>query len=321
LARGEEALEATKREVEALGGRAFLHKTDVADAAQVEAAAQGVEQALGPIDVWVNNAMVSMYAPLDMMEPSEFKHIVEVTLLGVVYGTQVALKRMIPRDQGVIIQVGSALAYRSIPLQSAYCASKHGIEGFTESVRSELYHGNSKVRISMVNLPGVNTTQFLWTKNKMGQRPRPTGTIYQPELAAQAILFAIEHTRRQVFLGYPTVEAVVGEKFAPGLLDKYLAHAAWEGALLPEPSNPEQPDNFWQPLPGDHGAHGPFDAVAEDHSLQLWATKHRNGLLAATLSGVAVAGLAFLSKQSADRHHSVAERLTRAVRSAARSFA
>jgi hypothetical protein len=208
---------------------------------------------------------------------------------------------MIPRNEGIIIQVGSALAYRSIPLQSAYCASKHGIEGFTESIRSELIHDNSRVRVSMVNLPGVNTTQFLWTRNKMPRQPRPTGTIYQPELAAEAVLLAIEKDRRQVFLGLPTLESVVGEKFVPGLLDRYLAHAAWEGALLRKPADPDKPDNFWKPLPGDHGAHGPFDLVAKGRSLELWAVEHRNSLIGATLAGTAAAGMALLGKPSRDR--------------------
>lgn len=290
LARGREGLEGARAEVERLGGRAVVCQVDVASADEVEAAASTVEHALGPIEIWVNDTMVSMYSRFMDMEPDEFEHIVEVTLLGFVNGTRAALRRMIPRDRGVIIQVGSALAYRSIPLQSGYCASKHGILGFTESLRCELIHDGINVRVSMVDLPGVNTTQFTWTKNKMPYEPRPTGTIYQPELAAEAILFAIENERRQVFLGYPTYEAVLGESVIPGALDRYLAHAAWEGAFLREPADPDKPDNFWQPVPRDLGAHGPFDDRSVSRSPLLWATRHRNGLLA--LGTVAVAGLA-----------------------------
>ncbi len=219
--------------------------------------------------------MVSMYSPFEEMTPNEFRHIVEVTFLGAVHGTHCALKQMRPRDRGAIVQVGSALAFRSIPLQSAYCASKHAIEGFTESVRSELIHEKSAVRLTMVNMPALNTTQFTWTKNKMPHKARPTGTIFQPEVAADAILFAMENDRREVMVGYTTVEATLGEKVIPGLLDHYLAHAAWDGSMLPEPADPNQPDNFWQPLPGDHGAHGEFDELSHDFSPQLWATKHR----------------------------------------------
>src|SRR5207249_2183591 len=229
--------------------------TDVANSAAVEQAADSIEEKLGPIDIWVNNAMASVFSPVKEMKPEEYKRVTEVTYLGVVYGTLAVLKRMLPRNRGTIVQVGSALAYRSIPLQSAYCASKHAIEGFTESLRSELIHQNSAVRLSIVNLPGVNTTQFIWTKNRMPHKPRPTGPIYQPEVAADAIVWAIDHDRRELMLGWPTVEAVVGEKFIPGTLDRYLAHAAWEGAQLPDPADPDKPDNFWQPLPGDWGAH------------------------------------------------------------------
>jgi hypothetical protein len=197
---------------------------------------------------------------------------------------------MVPRDRGVIVQVGSALAFRSIPLQSAYCASKHAIQGFTESVRSELIHQKSRVRVSIVNMPALNTTQFIWTKNRMGRKARPTGTIFQPEVAADAILFAAEHARRELMVGYTTVEATLGEKIMPGVLDGYLAHAAWEGSLLPEPVDPNEPDNFWQPVPGDYGAHGQFDAVARSSSPQLWATKHRLPLFGALLlAGAATA--------------------------------
>jgi short-subunit dehydrogenase len=279
IARGQDGLEATKSEVESAGGKAIIAPADVSQFEQVEAAAEIAERDLGPVDLWINNAMVSMYSPFMEMTPEEFKHVVEVTFLGVVHGTRSALNRMISRDRGTIIQVGSALAFRSIPLQSAYCASKHAIQGFTESIRSELMHQKSNVRVSVVNMPALNTTQFEWTKNKMPKKARPAGTIFQPEVAADAVRFAAEHNRREVMVGYTTVEATLGEKIVPGLLDHYLADAAWQGALLDEPADPNQPDNFWKPLPGDHGSHGPFDRMARRVSPQLWATKHRGILL------------------------------------------
>jgi short-subunit dehydrogenase len=287
LARGLEGLEGAAREVESLGGTALSLQTDVSRHADVEAAAERVERELGPIDLWINNAMVSMYSPFVEMSPEEFQHIVEVTFLGVAYGTRSALKRMLARDRGVIIQVGSALAFRSIPLQSAYCASKHAIQGLTESIRSELLHEKSHVRVSIVNMPALNTTQFSWTKNKMPHQARPTGTIFQPEVAADAILFAAEHKRREIMVGYTTVAATLGEKFVPGLLDRYLARTAWDGSMLPEPVDPSQPDNFWRPVPGDHGAHGQFDGAAKSFSVELWATKNRVRLLGAALLGAA----------------------------------
>lgn len=290
VARGQDGLEAAADEVRRAGGRPLVLPLDVSDPAALEAAAERTESELGPIGLWVNNAMVSMYSPFMHMTPDEFKHIVEVTLMGYVYGTQSALKRMVPRNAGVIIQVGSALAFRSIPLQSAYCAAKHGIQAFTESVRSELFHDNIDVRISLVDLPGVNTTQFSWTKNRLPHKPRPTGTIFQPEVAADAICWLATHPRRQILLAYPTLEAVTGEKFIPGTLDKYLAHAAWEGAQLPAPADADHKDNFWAPLPGDHGSHGPFDKDAWSVSPTFFATKHKGFLIAAAaLAGVAAA--------------------------------
>jgi NAD(P)-dependent dehydrogenase (short-subunit alcohol dehydrogenase family) len=285
LARGREGLEGARREVEERGGRALVLPTDVSRAEQVDAAAAAAEHEFGPIDVWINNAMVSLYSPFANMTPAEFKHVVEVTFLGNVNGTRAALQRMRPRDRGVVIQVGSALAFRSIPLQSAYCASKHAINGFTESVRSELIHEGSHVRISSVHMPALNTTQFTWTKNKMDHKVRPAGRIYQPEVAADAILFAIEHQRRAIQVGYTTVEATLGEKVIPGLLDHHLAHTAWEGVLLPEPKDPAQPDNFWQPVKQDLGVHGHFDDTAWSKSPALWFSKHRLLLGGATVVG------------------------------------
>jgi short-subunit dehydrogenase len=301
LARGRDGLEGAKRDVEDRGGRGAVIPTDVAQHDQVEAAAEEVERNFGPIDLWINDAMVSMYAPFWEISPEEYKHITDVTYLGQVYGTMAALKRMRPRDRGTIVQIGSALAQRSIPLQSAYCGAKHAIAGFTESIRSELIHAGSNVKITTVLLPGVNTTQFEWTKNRMPNKPRPTGTIYQPEVAADAIVFAAEHPeRKKILLGYPTVQATVGEKIIPGALDHYLAHAAWEGSQLPEPANHDKPDNFWRPLPGDHGSHGPFDQQAWKNSPELFVTKHRGAFLAG-LAGVGVAAaLAFALRRNGD---------------------
>lgn len=289
LARGRDGLEGAKRDVESLGGTALAVPTDVSQFDQVNAAANAAEENFGPIDLWINNAMVSMYSPFMKMSPEEFRHIIDVTFLGNVHGTYCALERMTPRNRGVIIQVGSALAFRSIPLQSAYCASKHAIKGFTESIRCELIHQKSKVRVSVVNMPALNTTQFVWSKNKMPHKARPTGTIFQPEVAAEAILFAAEHNRREIMVGYTTVEATLGEKIIPGLLDHYLAKAAWEGSMLPEPADSQQADNFWEPLAGDHGSHGPFDGKARNFSPQLWATQNRLNLV--ILGGLLLAAL------------------------------
>jgi short-subunit dehydrogenase len=290
LARGQEGLEGAKQEVEEAGGQALVLATDVSQPEEVEAAAWAVEHELGPIDVWVNNAMVSLYSPFAEMTLDEFRHVVEVTFLGNVHGTHAALKRMRPRDRGVVIQVGSALAFRSIPLQSAYCASKHAIVGFTESVRSELIHDRSHVRITSVHLPALNTTQFLWTKNKMEQKVRPAGRIYQPEVAADAILFAIEHRRRAIQVGYTTLEATLGEKVIPGLLDRHLAHTAWEGVLLPEERDARDLDNFWEPVAADLGVRGGFDREAWRRSPALWLSKHRW-----FFGGAALAALAALA--------------------------
>jgi NAD(P)-dependent dehydrogenase (short-subunit alcohol dehydrogenase family) len=301
LARGRDGLEGAKAEVEREGGRALVCVTDVADYAQVENAAARVEEELGPVDVWVNDAMVSMYSTFMDMTVEEFEHITRVTYLGYVHGTRAALQRMLPRDRGVIVQVSSALAHRSIPLQSAYCGAKHAINGFTEALRCELFHNNSRVRLSLVDLPGVNTTQFTWTKNNMGKKVRPTGPIFQPEVAADAIVFASENNRKEIWVGYPTTESVVGEKVASGLLDHYLSHAAWEGALRPESDSPSRPDNFWQPLPGDHGSHGPFDDQSHDASAQLWMGKHRKGLLA-TVAGIGLGAAAYAAYREHQTH-------------------
>ena len=302
LARGRDGLEAAKADVEQFGGQAIVCPTDVASFDEVQAAADAAERQLGPIDIWVNDAMVSMYSPFMDMTVEEFKHITEVTYLGYVHGTRAALQRMLPRDRGVIVQVSSALAHRSIPLQSAYCGAKHAIQGFTESIRSELFHNKSNVRLALVALPGVNTPQFVWTKNKMPNKPRPTGAIFDPSIPADAVVFAAEHNRKEIWVGYPTTESVIGERLMSPLLDHYLAHKAWEGAFLPEKDDPNRPDNFWQPLPGDYGARGPFDKLAYHRSLQLWATKHRKGILAS----LAAVGLGAVAYTASRRRHAQA---------------
>jgi NAD(P)-dependent dehydrogenase (short-subunit alcohol dehydrogenase family) len=231
VARGDDGLQAARREVEDLGGKALVVQTDVADPVQVEAAAIAVEEAFGPIDVWVNNAMASVFSPAHEMTPEEFERVTAVTYLGYVYGTLAALKRMRPRDRGVIVQVGSALAYRGIPLQSAYCGAKHAVQGFTESVRCELLHDGSDVKITMVQLPALNTPQFSWVKSRLRRKPQPVPPIYQPEVAADAIVWAAYNYRRQWYVGGPTTLAIVGDKIAPGLADRYLAKQGYEAQI------------------------------------------------------------------------------------------
>lgn len=279
VARGRDGLEAARREVEAAGGKAIVLPTDVADAAQVEAAAETVERELGPIDVWINNAMVSVFSPVKEMTSEDFRRVTEVTYLGAVQGTMSALKRMLPRDRGMILQVGSALSYRSIPLQSAYCAAKHALRGFTNSLRSELIHDRSGVRLTMVQLPAVNTPQFDWTKSRLSKKAKPVPPIFQPEVAAEAIYWAAHQERREVWVGSPAVKAIIGNKIVPGLLDRYLACTAYTGQQTDEPEDRDKPNDLYEPLAGDHGAHGPFDDRASNFSVQFWANKNR-GILA-----------------------------------------
>jgi len=228
LARGVDGLKGAKREVESLGGRAMVLPVDVADFKAIEEAARSVERRFGPIDIWVNNAMASVFSPVKQMKPEEYKRVTEVTYLGVVYGTLAALKRMLPRNRGTIVQVGSALAYRSIPLQSAYCAAKHAIAGFTDSLRCELIHDKSKVHLTMVQMPALNTTQFSWVKSRLKHKAQPVPPIFQPEVGAKAIYFAAHHRRREIYVGGPTVEAIVGNKIAPGVLDHYLGRTGYD---------------------------------------------------------------------------------------------
>jgi NAD(P)-dependent dehydrogenase (short-subunit alcohol dehydrogenase family) len=288
IARGRAGLEAARDEVEQLGGEAIVLPTDVADAAAVEAAAAEVEEKFGPIDAWVNNAMTSVFSPVKKITAEEFKRVTEVTYLGYVYGTLSALKRMLPRDRGVIIQVGSALAYRGIPLQAAYCAAKHAIQGFCDSLRCELLHDKSNVRVTMVQMPALNTPQFGWVRSKLSHKAQPVPPIYQPEVAAEAIVHASRQSRREIYVGLPTVEAIVGNKVAAGVLDRFLARNGFDSQQTSQRENRNRPDNLWEPLDGseDHGTHGRFDSRARRWSPQLWIDLHR-GWLAVGAAGIA----------------------------------
>lgn len=293
LARGADGLEATRREVDLLGGTALPIATDVADEAQVEAAAVRTERELGPIDVWVNNAMTTVFARFIDVAPEEYRRVTEVTYFGTVWGTHAALRRMVPRDRGTVVQVGSALAHRAIPLQSAYCGAKHAIRGFTDSIRSELIRAQSAVHLTMVQLPAVNTPQFTWCRAKLPKYPQPVPPIYQPEIAADSIVWSAEHRRRELSVGMPTVRTILGAKLAPGWLDHYLADAAWEGQLTERDIGAERPDNLWDPVPGDQGAHGEFDARSREQSPQLWANERRAPLLGTVLGLAAGAVLGY----------------------------
>jgi NAD(P)-dependent dehydrogenase (short-subunit alcohol dehydrogenase family) len=278
LARGGDGLEAAAREVEALGGKALVVVVDVADAEKIEAAAEQIETELGPIAVWINNAMASVFSPIKEMEPAEFQRVTAVTYLGAVYGTLAALKRMSARNRGVIVQVGSALAYRAIPLQSAYCGAKHALEGFTESLRCELIHEKSNVRVTMVQLPALNTPQFGWVKSRLPRKAQPVPPIFQPEVAAEAIYFAALHPRREFYVGWPSVKAIIANKVAPGLLDRILARTGYDGQQYDGPEDPNRAHNLWAPVAGDHGAHGDFDARAKRSSAQWWLNTHRGAI-------------------------------------------
>jgi NAD(P)-dependent dehydrogenase (short-subunit alcohol dehydrogenase family) len=302
LARGEDRLALAEREIRDAGGRALAIPTDVADAEAVSAAAESVERELGPIDVWVNNAMVSVFSPVKQMTAQEYRRVTEVTYLGYVHGTLAALRCMHPRDRGTIVQVSSALAFRAIPLQSAYCAAKHAIKGFTESLRTELLHDGSGVQVTMVHMPALNTPQFDWVRSRLPHRPQPVPPIYQPELGAQAVIHAALHPgRRDLKVGASTVRAIWGNRFAPGWLDAYLAKTGYDSQQTDEPEPPGRPDNLWTALPGDPGAHGPFDARAHSHSLQLRLEEHRGlvGLVVgAAAAGVAASVLAWRRRRS-----------------------
>lgn len=275
MARGEDGLKAAAKEVEEAGGRAQIFPLDVSDAEALKNAAQEIENTMGPVDVWVNNAMVSVFSPFADITAKEFQRVTAVTYLGQVYGTMAILPHMLSRNAGHIVLVGSALAYRGIPLQSAYCGAKHGIQGFFDSLRCELLHMHSNVHLSMVELPALNTPQFSWVKSRLPGKPRPMGKVYQPEVAARAILYAASHTRREYFVGYPTFESIYGNRVFPGWLDHILAKNGYGGQQTGEPADPGRKNNLWEPLPGDHGTHGSFGAIAHAHSFTFWLSTHR----------------------------------------------
>jgi NAD(P)-dependent dehydrogenase (short-subunit alcohol dehydrogenase family) len=299
VARGVDGLEGARREVEASGGRALVLPTDVADPEQVEAAAEKTERELGPIDIWVNNAMASVFSPIKEMTPSDFKRVTEVTYLGYVYGSMAALKRMLPRDRGTIVQVGSALAYRSIPLQAAYCASKHAVLGFHAALRTELIHDGSNVKTTMVQMPALNTPQFGWVKSRLPHKAQPVPPIYQPEVAARAIYYAAQHAeRREYYAAWSVVEAVFGNKIAPSFADHYLARTGYESQQYDGPEDPNRPNNLWQAVPGDHGAHGTFGRRARNTSLELWAEMHPKLLLFSVIAAAAGLVTALIPRDS-----------------------
>lgn len=283
VARDSERLEAARAEVERAGGRAIVLPTDVADPEQVEAAARKVEEELGPIDIWVNCAMTTIFSRFMDITPEEFKRATEVTYLGYVNGTRAALKHMIPRNRGVIVQVGSALAYRAIPIQSPYCGAKFAIRGFTDAVRTELMHDGSKVHITMVQMPALNTPQFSWCRIHIPKKPRPVAPVYQPEVAAEAIYYAAHHRRREIYVGISSVATILGNRIAPWLLDRYLASTAIQGQMTAESAQPNRTGNLFEAVPGEFGAHGDFGGEAHSKSPQLWATMHRNWIVAVIL--------------------------------------
>jgi NAD(P)-dependent dehydrogenase (short-subunit alcohol dehydrogenase family) len=291
---GMDGLESARREVEALGGQAVVLAADVSDAAQVEAAAAKLEETFGPIDVWVNDAMVTVFAPFTDLSPEEYRRVTEVTYLGQVYGTMAALKRMKPRDHGNIVLVGSALAYRGIPLQSAYCGSKHAIQGMMDSVRAELIHDGSQVRLSMVQMPALNTPQFGWCLNKMEHKSQPVPPIFQPEVAARAIYYAAHANRRELYVGLFTSIVITANKWVPGFGDWYLGKTGYQSQQYGAAPEASKQNNLWEPVAGDHGAHGTFDDKAHERSWQFWLDRRANvaALAGAGLAATAVLGMA-----------------------------
>src|SRR5438105_767409 len=290
IARGRRGLEGAAREVQEAGGEALVLPLDVADEQAVQSAAARVEDAFGPIDVWVNNAMVTVYAEFLDIEPEEFRRATEATYLGMVWGTRAALKRMLPRDQGSIVQVCSAMSYRGIPLQAPYCGAKHACKGFTESVITELLHRRSRVRMSMIQLPALNTTQFTWGRTKLPKQTMPVPPIYQPEIAADAIHHAAHHRRRQIYVGIPVVMNILGERIAPWLLDRYLARTGYDSQMTDHDLDPSGHDNLFEPVDEDRGAHGPFDAQAHRFSPQYELAKRRGPVLAGLGVAAVLAG-------------------------------
>jgi NADP-dependent 3-hydroxy acid dehydrogenase YdfG len=298
IARGVERLKSAQRDVEVRGGKALMLPLDVADADAVEGAAERVERELGPIDVWINNAMTSVFSPVDQMRADEYRRVTEVNYLGFVHGTLAALGRMRARNRGVIIQVGSALAHRSIPLQSAYCASKHAIKGFTESLTTELLHDKSGVRVTMVDMPAMNTPQFNWVRSRLPKRPQPVPPIFQPEVGADAVLYAVRHDcGPELLVAWPTVKAVIGEKFVDGFINRRLAKTGFASQQTDEDAE-DRPDNLWEPAPGEWGAHGRFDHRARSFSAELWARTHREWLAVGAASALGILMIALSRRRS-----------------------
>jgi NAD(P)-dependent dehydrogenase (short-subunit alcohol dehydrogenase family) len=293
LSRDQGRLENAAAELRSFGGRALAIPTDVADAAAVDAAAEQVERDLGPIDAWVNVAMATVFAPVHQLTAEEFQRGTAVTYLGQVHGTMSALRHMRPRNRGSIVCVGSALAYRSVPLQSIYCGAKFAIRGFLDSLRSELYHDRVAITLTEVDLPAINTPQFDWARNKMGRKAQPVPPIFQPEVAARAIYFGATNPRRQIWVGFPTVKAILANRIAPGLIDRYLASSGYSGQLTDEPCDPAAPGNLFDPVEGSYGAHGRFDNRAQSRSWEMFTSHHRNAAwaTAAFLCVAAVAGV------------------------------
>lgn len=305
LARGEAGLRGAARDVEGAGGTALAIPTDVADHDAVEAAADRAEAELGPIDTWINVAFASVFAPFTQIRPEEFKRVTEVCYLGYVYGTMAALARMKPRGHGTVVQVGSALGERSIPLQSAYCGAKHAINGFTESVRCELLHEGSKVNITIAQMPAVNTPQFSWVLSRLPRRPQPVPPIYQPKLVARSVLYAADHPRhKQYWVGDSTVATLLAQRIVAPLLDRYLAHTGYDAQQTEKRDDGRAPHNLWQPLdqqPGsDHGARGVFDDSAHAHSPQIWTSRHTR-LIAGAATTLGMAGAGVLAARSSQR--------------------
>lgn len=300
IARNPEALEAAKSECESLGGSAIVLPVDVSDADAVDKAASRVEQELGPIDIWVNDAMVSVFSPVKEMEPSDYKRVTDVLYLGFVYGTLSAIKRMLPRDRGTIIQIGSALSYRSIPLQSAYCGCKHAINGFTDSLRCELHHDKSNVKITTIQMPAMNTMQFDWVKNRMPNDTQPVPPIFEPELTAEVVVKAglSRNPRREYWVGSPTVMAIVGQKIAPGILDRYLGKTGYKSQQIPgEPKNQNAPNNLYEYVPGVHSARGKFTDRSSRTSVEIFVTLHKNWFTLGAIMALAAVGGTLIAKK------------------------
>ncbi|MEH6952953.1 SDR family oxidoreductase (plasmid) [Nitrobacter sp. NHB1] len=289
LSRDPDRLERAAKQIRQYGVRALPIPTDVADPAAVETAADRTEAELGPIDVWVNVAMATVFAPVSKLTAEEVERGTKVTYLGQVHGMMAALKRMRVRNRGTIVNVGSALAYRSVPLQSIYCGAKAAIRGFTDSLRSEIFHDKLDIQLTIVDLPAVNTPQFDWALNKMGRKPKPVAPIFEPEVPARAIFFAATHKRRDIWVGWPTIKAILANRIAPGLIDRYLATAGYSGQLSEKPTSPDAPANLFDPVPGDYGAHGRFDRQSRSVSWAMFTNRHKTAfLLAAVIGGAAV---------------------------------